>query len=53
MDMHMPDFSGPDLASVLRQHDSWSSLPIVYLSAATDINLQIQAMARGADDFLT
>ncbi len=53
MDMHMPDFSGPDLAGVIRQHDSWSSLPIVYLSAETDLDRQIEAMNRGADDFLT
>ncbi len=53
MDMHMPDFSGPDLAGVIRQHDNWSSLPIVYLSAETDLDLQIEAMGRGADDFLT
>ncbi|MDO9142780.1 diguanylate cyclase [Rhodoferax sp.] len=53
MDMHMPGFSGPDLAGVIRQHDNWSSLPIVYLSAETDLDLQIKAMGRGADDFLT
>lgn len=53
MDMHMPDFSGPDLAGVIRQHDNWSSLPIVYLSAETDLDRQIEAMNRGADDFLT
>jgi diguanylate cyclase (GGDEF)-like protein len=53
MDMHMPDFSGPELAGVIRQYDSWTSLPIVYLSAETDLEQQIQAMDRGADDFLT
>ncbi|MGB4359346.1 MAG: diguanylate cyclase, partial [Rhodoferax sp.] len=52
MDMHMPDFPGPDLAGVIRQHDNWSSLPIVYLSAETDLDRQIEAMHRGADDFL-
>lgn len=53
MDVHMPDFSGPDLAGVIRQHDNWSSLPIVYLSADTDLDQQIEALDRGADDFLT
>ena len=52
MDMHMPDFSGPELAGVIRQHDKWASLPIVYLSAETDLNQQMAAMDRGADDFL-
>ena len=52
MDVHMPNFSGPDLAGVIRQHDNWSSLPIVYLSGETDLDRQIEAMNRGADDFL-
>jgi len=53
MDMHMPDYSGPELAAVVRQYDTWFSLPIVYLSAETDLDKQIAALGRGADDFLT
>lgn len=53
MDLHMPEFSGSDLAGVIRQHDKYANLPIVYLSAETDIQQQVEAMVRGADDFLT
>ncbi|MDP1756922.1 MAG: diguanylate cyclase [Pseudohongiella sp.] len=53
MDMHMPDITGPDLAGVIRQYEKWASLPIVYLSAETDLGAQIKALDRGADDFLT
>ncbi len=53
MDMHMPDYSGPELAGVIRQYERWASLPIVYLSAETDLDMQIEAMGRGGDDFLT
>lgn len=53
MDLHMPDYSGIDLAGVIRQHDQWLSLPIVYLSAEDDFRQQISAMNQGADDFLT
>jgi diguanylate cyclase (GGDEF)-like protein len=53
MDLHMPNYSGPELAGVIRQHERWASLPIVYLSAETDLDQQIEAMGRGADDFLT
>lgn len=53
MDLYMPDYSGPELAGVIRQHEKWSGLPIVYLSAETDLELQMQAVGRGADDFLT
>lgn len=53
MDLHMPEFSGPELAGVIRQHERWDGVPIVYLSAETDLDQQIQALGRGADDFLT
>ncbi len=53
MDLHMPNFTGPELAGVIRQHEHWVGMPIVYLSAETDVNLQNDAMSRGADDFLT
>lgn len=53
MDVHMPEYDGPDLASVVRQYDEWSSLPIVFLSAETDLNKQVDALSHGADDFLT
>lgn len=52
LDLRMPVYSGPDLAGVIRQHDNLASLPIVYLSAETDLARQIEAMDRGADDFL-
>lgn len=53
MDVHMPEYSGPDLAGVIRQYEDYTHLPIVYLSAEVDIEQQILAMKRGADDFLT
>lgn len=53
MDVHMPDYDGPDLASVVRQYDEWSSLPIVFLSAEMDLGKQVDALSHGADDFLT
>jgi len=53
MDLYMPEFTGPELAGVLRQHETWDSLPIVFLSSETDLDKQISAMEYGADDFLT
>lgn len=53
MDLQMPDYSGPELAGVIRQHDALKSLPIVYVSSERDQTQQLKAMAFGADDFLT
>ena len=52
MDIHMPHYTGPELAGVIRQHDEWTGLPIVYLSAETDLERQVAAMRRGGDDFI-
>lgn len=53
MDLTMPGYSGMDLARVIRMHDDWVSLPIIYLSAETDLKKQLLAMNSGGDDFLT
>ncbi|WP_019594895.1 diguanylate cyclase [Thioalkalivibrio sp. ALM2T] len=53
MDLYMPEYAGTDLAGVIRQHEAYTNLPIVYLSAETDLERQIDAMRSGADDFLT
>lgn len=53
MDLAMPECSGMDLARVIRMHDEWLSLPIVFLSAETDQDKQLLAMSEGGDDFLT
>ncbi|PKM35608.1 MAG: response regulator receiver protein [Gammaproteobacteria bacterium HGW-Gammaproteobacteria-10] len=52
LDLHMPNFTGLDLAGVIRQYDEWSGLPIVFLSSESDLDIQILAMGQGADDFL-
>lgn len=52
MDLYMPSCSGADLARAIRYDEAWQSLPIVYLSAESDLNHQAVAMSRGADDFL-
>lgn len=53
MDMYMPECTGLELAAVIRQQEAYVSIPIVYLSAETDITKQLAAMRLGGDDFLT
>ncbi|MBT5497968.1 MAG: diguanylate cyclase [Alphaproteobacteria bacterium] len=52
LDLNMPGCSGAELASVIRQEDSLSSVSIVFLSSESDPSLQIAAMHTGGDDFL-
>jgi FixJ family two-component response regulator len=51
LDLAMPAVSGLELQSLLA--DKGSLLPIIFLTAHGDIAKSVQAMKRGASDFLT
>ena len=53
LDMYMPDYSGMELAQIIRQMEQFLSIPIVFLSAETDKDKQLEALGIGGDDFLT
>ncbi|MBF0454885.1 MAG: diguanylate cyclase [Magnetococcales bacterium] len=53
MDLYMPDCTGWELASVIRQHAASGSIPIVFLSVEKDWDRQLLAISKGGDDFLT
>lgn len=53
LDVSMPGCTGPELAQIIRMNDDWLRVPIVYLSAETDINRQMNALIKAGDDFLT
>lgn len=53
LDVHMPPYSGVTLARMIRLEPEWLSLPIIYLSSEQDRDLQINALAQGADEFIT
>ncbi|WP_236953994.1 PAS domain-containing protein [Marinobacter salinus] len=52
LDVYMPDVSGPELAAVVREQEDHLSLPILFLSAETDMEEQLRALNLGGDDFL-
>ena len=53
MDIYMPEYSGMELAGLIRQYPALRRLPIVFLSSEGNKQLQLRAMAHGADDFIT
>ena len=50
IDLMLPDGSGIELCTELR---SWSSMPIVILSALDEEEQKVEALRAGADDYLT
>jgi len=53
IDIYMLGCNGMELAKVIRQLDAFVSIPIVFLSAESNLDKQLFAMGLGADDFLT
>jgi len=53
LDLNMPGCDGHNLAKVIRQFPAYFSIPIVFLSSETKLDVQLQAMGTGGDDFLT
>lgn len=51
LDVQMPDMTGPELQAELNRRGI--DLPIIFLTAHGDIPTTVQAMKRGAIDFLT
>lgn len=53
LDVEMPGCSGPELAQMVRFDARWVGLPIIFVSAETDLDRQADAIVRGGDDFMT
>lgn len=53
LDIYMPECSGIELASILRQEPKFMHIPIIFLSAEEDKFKQLSALSFGGDDFLT
>ncbi len=51
MDLYLEETTGAEVAQVIRQHRSYFSLPIVFLSSETNLDIQLQTLEQG-DDFL-
>jgi diguanylate cyclase (GGDEF)-like protein len=53
MDVYMPVCNGIELTKVIRQQETFVSIPIVFLSSEFNPDKQLAAMRLGGDDFLT
>ena len=53
LDIMMPELSGLDLLFLLRQSYSREELPVIMLTACSELEDAIEALAMGANDYLT
>ncbi|MCB2107592.1 MAG: diguanylate cyclase [Rhodobacteraceae bacterium] len=52
MDLYMPECSGLELAQIIRQFPAYTTVPILFLSTESRLDLQLRARHLGGDDFL-
>jgi DNA-binding response OmpR family regulator len=50
--VNLPEINGFELCQLLRSDPQWQRVPILFLSALTDVASQNQAFTVGADDYL-
>jgi serine/threonine protein kinase len=53
LDLFMPDVSGIDVLDWVRGNRATEGLPVIMVSAATEIPRVVEAMQRGASDYVT
>lgn len=53
LDVEMPGVSGIELCQVVRNDPHWAGIPILFLTAHTDVNTVHQVFACGGDDYVT
>jgi diguanylate cyclase (GGDEF)-like protein len=53
LDLVMPDVSGFDILSLLRQDSDFSHMPVIILTSSSDAVTKLQALDLGATDFLS
>lgn len=52
LDVHMPEYTGPEIAQIIRQDDKWAKTSILFLSTESDIDVQLMALNLGGESFL-
>lgn len=53
LDINIPGKSGIQLCQLIRQNPAWSWLPILFLTAYSETEMQQQAFVVGADDYVS
>ncbi|HTA65280.1 MAG TPA: EAL domain-containing protein [Xanthomonadaceae bacterium] len=53
MDLHMPHADGMELTALIREHQAFMDIPVVFLTGENDPEARTEAINAGGDDFLT
>jgi DNA-binding response OmpR family regulator len=53
LDIMMPDISGVEVLTILREHYSAFELPIIMVTAKSEVSDVVQALKKGANDYIS
>lgn len=53
LDVELPGMSGYDVSRWIRQHEAWTTLPIVFVADEAPVTTRIESVRAGGDDHLT
>jgi signal transduction histidine kinase len=53
LDVTMPGMNGFEVCSRLQEHEEWRKIPVIFLTALTDVNDKVKGFAAGGVDYIT
>lgn len=53
LDIMMPDMDGYEVCQRIKENKQFSKVPIIFLTAMTDIDSKVKGFELGADDYIT
>ncbi|MBR3824606.1 MAG: diguanylate cyclase [Lachnospiraceae bacterium] len=53
MDIEMPKMSGKEVLRQIKSHKEWSKIPVMFMTALSELETEAECLELGADDFIT
>jgi signal transduction histidine kinase len=53
LDVMMPEMNGFEVCAKLRENQDWSEIPVIFLTALTDVADKVKGFAAGGTDYIT
>ena len=53
MDIEMPKMSGKEVLRQIKSHKEWSKIPMMFMTALSELETEAECLELGADDFIT
>ncbi len=53
MDIEMPQMDGRETLARIRTNEVWAKIPVVFLTAESSAEIEVECLQAGADDFIT